>query len=75
MNIKYLTLTLLIFIPSASNADMILNKSIIYFEPGESSREDLEIQNIGSDPLYVQVTPKIVHNPGYREEQQQVRQG
>ena len=72
MNIKYLTLMLLIFIPGVSNADMILNKSIIYFEPGEPSREDLEIQNIGSDPLYVQVTPKIVHNPGTDKQTREV---
>jgi P pilus assembly chaperone PapD len=59
-------------LPTYSSADMILNKSIIYFEPGEPNREDLEIQNIGSDPLYVQVTPKIVHKPGTDEQSREV---
>ena len=72
MNIRHLTLLLLIMLPVYSSADMILNKSIIYFEPGEPNREDLEIQNIGSDPLYVQVTPKIVHNPGTDEQSREV---
>ena len=72
MNIRHLTFLLLIMLPSFSYADMVLNKSIIYFEPGEPSREDLEIQNIGSDPLYIQVTPKIVHNPGTDEQSREV---
>ena len=72
MTIRHITLLLLIMLPAISNADMILNKSIIYFEPNEPNREDLEIQNISSDPLYVQVTPKIVHKPGTAEQSREV---
>ena len=61
--LKNLILIVLIC-PNLLLADMVLNKSIIYFEPGEPNREDLEIQNVGDDPLYVQITPKIVHKPG-----------
>jgi len=39
--------------PLTAQADMILNKSIIYFEPDNPNREDLEIQNAGTDPLYI----------------------
>ncbi len=51
---------------------MILNKSIIYFEPGQPNREDLEIQNAGADPLYIQVTPKVVHKPGSNDQSREV---
>lgn len=71
---KILLKTVIIIIllqPSLLFADMVLNKSIIYFEPDSSNREDLEIQNVGDSPLYVQITPKIVRNPGT---DQQVRE-
>lgn len=61
-----------LLIPNVLSADMILNKSIIYFEPGSQNREDLEIQNVGDAPLYVQVTPKIVHNPGTEQQTREV---
>lgn len=51
---------------------MILNKSIIYFEPGQPNREDLEIQNAGADPLYIQITPKIVHKPGSDDQSREI---
>ncbi|MFK7793765.1 MAG: molecular chaperone [Gammaproteobacteria bacterium] len=72
MNIKSLIFILILVIPSLTNADMILNKSIIYFEPGQPNREDLEIQNAGADPLYIQVTPKIVHNPGSDDQSREI---
>jgi P pilus assembly chaperone PapD len=46
------------------NADMVLNKSIIYFEPSEPNKQDIEIENVGTDPLYIKVEPKIVKQPG-----------
>ena len=45
-------------------ADMVLNNSILYFEPGKPSHQDVEIENVGDDPLYIQITPKVVRNPG-----------
>lgn len=57
---------------SVTHADMILNKSIIYFEPDSPTREDLEIQNAGSEPLYIQVTPKVVKNPGTQEQSREI---
>ena len=68
---KYIYFIILLF-PALVSADMVLNKSIIYFEPGAPNREDLEIQNIGSDPLYIQITPKIVRNPGEENQSREV---
>ena len=45
-------------------ANMILNKSIIYFEEGSPNQQDVEIENVGTTPLYIKVTPHIVRNPG-----------
>lgn len=59
-------------ISTVSEADMVLNKSIIYFEPDSPTREDLEIQNSGSDPLYIQVTPKVVKKPGTEEQSREI---
>ncbi len=72
MNKKIIIFLIVIALPASSYADMILNKSIIYFEPDSPNREDLEIQNVGSDPLYIQVTPKIVHKPGTDEQERVV---
>ncbi len=71
MHIKTLiAFIMILFLSTSLQADMILNKSIIYFEPDSPSREDLEIQNAGEEPLYIQVTPKVVSKPGT---EQQVR--
>lgn len=63
---------ILMLISTVSEADMVLNKSIIYFEPDSPTREDLEIQNSGSDPLYIQVTPKVVKKPGTEEQSREI---
>ena len=73
MNIKTcISLILLCLISTSSHADMILNKSIIYFEPDKPNREDLEIQNVSEDPLYIQVTPKIVNHPGTEQQSREL---
>jgi P pilus assembly chaperone PapD len=53
---------------SSAGADMVLNKSIVYFEPGESNKQDIEIENVGTEPLYVKVEPKIVKQPGTEQQ-------
>ena len=72
MNIRNLLPIIFLLLPISGYADMILNKSIIYFEPGEPNREDLEIHNPTNDPLYVKVTPKIVRNPGTNDQAREV---
>ena len=53
---------------SFAQADMALNNSILYFEPGEPNQQDVEIENLGDEPLYIKVTPRIVRNPGTEQQ-------
>ncbi|NKB99883.1 MAG: hypothetical protein GKR90_15485 [Pseudomonadales bacterium] len=49
-------------------ASMELSNVIFHFEPGEASREDVEIFNPGDTPMYVQIEPKRVLSPGAETE-------
>ena len=68
MNIKIIIIIIFCLLISAAQADMVLNKSILYFEPGQANHQDVEIENVGKDPLYIKVTPKVVRNPGTDEQ-------
>lgn len=50
---------------------MVLSNVILHFEPGEPTRQDIEIENTGTDPMYVQVRPHRVLNPGTENEQRE----
>ena len=71
MNIKWITTIFLLCFGSLSWADMVLNNSILYFEPGKPNQQDVEVENVGDKPLYIKVTPKRVLHPGT---EQQVRE-
>lgn len=45
-------------------ADMLIDNSIIYFEPGKPHRQDITVRNTGKSPLYIKVTSSVVHAPG-----------
>ncbi len=47
-----------------ASADMIVDNSIIQFEPGKSARQDISVTNNGDKPLYIKVTPSVIRNPG-----------
>jgi len=47
-----------------SFAGMELNNVIFHFEPGEATRQDIEVYNSGDAPLYVEVQPSVVLSPG-----------
>ena len=70
---KYLSYLLLTFalLCQISNADMVLNKSILYFEQGEPNQQDVEIENVGTEPLYIKVEPKMVLDPGTEKQKRQ----
>lgn len=51
------------------HANMVLSNAIVHFDEGASSRQDVEITNMGNEPLYVQIEPHIVLNPGTKEEE------
>lgn len=59
------TLFLLALIAWApAHANMVLSNVILHFEAGEPTRQDIEIENIGDEPLYVDVRPHVVEDPG-----------
>jgi len=55
---------LLTLSPAASLADLILNKSVLHFEPGKPNRQDIVVTNNADKPLYLKVTPYSILNPG-----------
>ena len=53
---------------SIAKANMVLSNVIVHFEPGEPTRQDVEISNSGADPLYVEIEPHEVKFPGTENE-------
>jgi len=45
-------------------ADMYVDRSIVIFEPGGQSRQDVKVTNTGDDTLYVKIDVLRVENPG-----------
>jgi len=56
---------------STVSANMVLSEAIIHFEPGNSLRKDIEVENPGSENLYVQIEPKVVLDPGTENERRE----
>lgn len=65
------TLTALLLVVSSVSAfaSMELNNVIFHFEPGEPSREDVEIFNPTDAPMYIQIEPKEVLAAGSDDEE------
>ena len=53
---------------SPAFANMVLSEAIIHFEPGKPLRKDIEVENPSSENLYVEISPKIVSEPGTKSE-------
>ncbi len=67
--IAILQLSLLTSIPlSTASANMVLSDAILHFEPGQPLRKDIEVENPGSENLYVEITPAVILNPGTENE-------
>ncbi len=49
-------------------ANMVLSNVIVHFEPGEPNRQDVEISNLGAEPMYVEVEPNLILSPGTEQE-------
>ena len=45
-------------------AQMIVSNAIVHFEPGEPARQDIEVENTGSETMYVEIKPQMVVEPG-----------
>lgn len=51
-----------------ASATMVVSNSIIHFGPDQPNREDIEIENPTSEPMYIKVAPSIVRFPGTENE-------
>ncbi|MFK8017032.1 MAG: molecular chaperone [Gammaproteobacteria bacterium] len=57
-----------------AHASMALSNVIVHFEPGQPTRQDIDVENLGDEPLYVAIKPHVVHNPGtHRERRELIR--
>jgi len=54
---------------SPARADIVLSQLIVDLQPGQDSRQDIEVWNTGSDRAYVAVEPSEIVNPGSTTEQ------
>lgn len=69
MNCRIALVALLWIATATAQAEMYVDRSIVTFEPGEPSREDVEVSNTGDDVMYVQVEVLRVDNPGTPDEE------
>ncbi|QMU61717.1 MAG: hypothetical protein GKR92_08415 [Gammaproteobacteria bacterium] len=66
----FLSLCFLLAVPTSSVfANMVLSDAIIHFEPGKPLRKDIEVENAGSETLYIQVEPIIVKTQALKMKQ------
>lgn len=68
LNQNIIILLLLLFSPIVM-ADMYVDRSIVIFEPGTQSRQDIKVSNSGEDIMYIQVEVFQVNHPGEIEEE------
>jgi hypothetical protein len=50
--------------PKAAHAQLLVDRLIVDFEPGEPARQDILVQNQSKDRYYITVTPAEVIKPG-----------
>jgi P pilus assembly chaperone PapD len=53
-------------------ASMVLSNVIVHFEPGAPARQDIDIQNSGEEPLYVEIKPHQVFDAGSPNEHREL---
>lgn len=53
---------------SPLSASMVLSEAIVHFEPGKPLRKDIEVENPGTENLYIEITPSVVNDPGTANE-------
>jgi len=68
MFLRAFAVTSLILFSAWSMAAMQISKSIIDYQPGDPSRQDIEISNPDAEPLYIKVEIKQIVNPGMENE-------
>lgn len=63
------TLSVMLWTGNAGANSMLLDRMILYFEPGNTPRQDLRVSNIGDGNLYLQTEVYKVLNPGADNEE------
>ena len=64
-----LMVTGILLVPAVSANQMLLDRMIVYFEPGQQPRQDIRVTNVGEDNLYLQTEVYKVINPGEENEE------
>ncbi|OED44337.1 hypothetical protein ACH42_07765 [Endozoicomonas sp. (ex Bugula neritina AB1)] len=64
-----LALSLPFWSQSASANNMLLDRMIVYFEPGKAPRQDIRVSNISTENLFLQTEVYEVKNPGAENEE------
>ena len=63
----------ILFLPfwslNASANNMLLDRMIVYFEPGKAPRQDIQVTNISTENLFLQTEIYKVVNPGAKNEE------
>jgi Mat/Ecp fimbriae periplasmic chaperone len=67
--IGVLAMSALLVFSNSLWAAMIVQQSILYFQPGDPSRQDVKITNPDAEPIYIQVEIREVINPGMPNEE------
>lgn len=65
----WLALSLPLWSPLASANNMLLDRMIVYFEPGKAPRQDIRVSNISTENLFLQTEIYKVVNPGAENEE------
>ena len=55
-------------LPTLGHAQFTLSNSILHFESGKPDRQDVEIENVSDETVYLAVTPYLVREPGSSQE-------
>lgn len=56
-------------ISTKARANMLLDRMIVYFEPGKQPRQDIRVTNVSDDNLFLQAEIYKVVNPGAENEE------
>lgn len=59
---------LLALLSLPAQANMLIDRSVVVFKPGDPARQDVTVINAGKETLYVQVQVLEVRNPGTPQE-------
>jgi P pilus assembly chaperone PapD len=70
---KYLSsLVLSLLVTGFAQANMLVDRSIVEFVPGQSPQQDIRVSNRSDDQMYVQVEVLNVLQPGTEQEEREI---